>query len=98
MSVIIHHSYKNRTIEYLDILPQTSIQIKSLFGLELKNLIYLFDYKNQRIIKQNAKTDKHPYRYLRAKILHIPLKDDPVFECEQKILIPELTKSYQNEN
>ena len=95
MSVIIDHPKPNYTIEYLTGLPQTSIQIKSIFGHELKYLHYWFDYKNLRIIKRNFKEDKYPYRYMRGSQVHIAVKDQKKSEWNHDLLIHSLFESYR---
>ena len=82
------------TIEYLDELPKTTIQIKSIFGHELKFLKYWFDYEKCRVVKQNGKEDKHPFRYMRGHQIHIAVKDSSKSDWNHKMIIDALSKSW----
>ena len=95
MTVVIEHPKPNYTIEYLTNLPKTAIQIKSIFGHELKYLRYWFDYKNLRVIKKNGKKDKFPFRYMRGPHLHLAIKDCEKSEWNHALLIQSLSKSYK---
>ena len=95
MSVIIECDEHDIKHEYLTNLPQTSIQIKSIFGHEPKCFRYWFDYKNLRIISKTTKKHKYPYLYLRGDVVKFNFKDigEKTYSTEQ--VIQALNKSYQ---
>ena len=95
MSVIIECDEHDIKHEYLTELPQTSIQIRTIFGHEPKCLRYWFDYKNLRIVSKTTKKHKYPYLYLKGNVVGFNFKDIGIKRYRAELVIQALNKSYQ---
>lgn len=95
METIIECDEHNVKHEYLTGLPQTSIQIKSIFGHELKCLRYWFDYKSLRIVSKTSKKHKYPYLYLRGDVVKFNFKDIGEKNYSTEQVIHALNACYQ---
>ena len=95
MSIIIDYDKQNHRIVYLTELPETSIQIKTLCGHELKVQRYWFDYKNLRIISKTTKSHKYPYLVLRGNNIEFNFKDIGKKHYYLDRFVQALDKSYR---
>ena len=83
---IIERTYQGYIVEYLSELPESAKQITKIYNKEVKS-IYWYDILNKRLIKENGKKEKYPYRYLRAESIGIALKDGTTMRRKSKDVI-----------